>query len=84
MIEDLFHEGHEHLPEHLKHQLTQGNEEITHWILVINCFLKSQHTEREKNEFLKSCAGPGLEKIGRPPVAWLEELRGYMMVNLKN
>lgn len=84
MIEDLFHEGHERLPEHLQQQMSHGSEEISHWILVINCFLKSQYTEREKNEFLKACAGPGLERIGRPPVAWLEELRGYMMVNLKN
>lgn len=83
-IEDLFYEGHENFPEHLNNQLTQGNEEITHWIMVINCFLKSQYTEREKNEFLKTCAGPGLERIGRSPVVWLEELRGYMMVSLKN
>jgi len=84
LIKDLFHEGHDSLPEHLKQQLARGNEEITHLILVINCFLKSQYTEGEKNEFLKACAGPGLAKVGRPPVAWLEELRGYMMVNLKN
>lgn len=84
LIKDLFREGHERLPEHLNKQLTRGNEEITHWIMIINCFLKSHYTEREKNEFLKTCAGPDLERIGRPPVTWLEELKGYMMVNLKN
>lgn len=84
LMKGLFNEGHEHMPEHLKQQMEQGNEEICHMIMVINSFLKSQYPERDKNEFLKSCAGPGLETIGRPPIAWLEELRGYMMVNLKN
>lgn len=84
LIEDLFHEGHERLPDHLKKQLNRGNEEISHLILVINCFLKSHYSDREKNEFLKACAGSGLDRLDRPPVAWLEELRGVMMVNLKN
>lgn len=83
-MEDLFHDGHDHVSEHLKHQLTRGNEEISHWILVINCFLKSPYPEKEKNAFLKSCAGPEIDRFGRPPVVWLEDLRGYMMVNLRN
>lgn len=84
LMEDLFHEGHERLPKHLKHKMTQDNEKITQWILVINCFLKSHYTEQEKSEFLKVCSGGGLEKIGQPPLSWLKELRGYMMINLTN
>ncbi len=84
LVEDLFHEGHEQWPKRLKHKVAQGNERITHWILVINCFLKSHYTDHEKNEFLRACAGGRLEELDRPPVSWLTELRGYMMVNLKN
>lgn len=84
LVEDLFREGHGKLPERLKHKLAQGNEKITHWILIINCFLKSHYTEHQKNEFLKACAGDDLVELGRPPVSWLTELRGYMMVNLKH
>lgn len=84
LMEELFHEGHERLPDKLKHKLSLGNEKVTHWILIINCFLKSTYTEHEKNEFLKVCAGGGLEKIDQPPILWLEELRSYMMINLTN
>lgn len=84
LLEDLFLEGHDKLTEHLGHQMRRSNEEISHWILVINCFLKSHYTTQEKNDFLKACAGPSIDRVGRAPVAWLEELRGYMMVNLKN
>lgn len=84
LLETLFKNGADQMPVQLRRKTSAGNEEIAHWILVISCFLKSQYSEQEKCSFVRTCAGYEMDRLGTPPLLWMEELRNYLMVSLKS
>jgi len=84
LLEALFSEGSARMPVRLSQKVNAGNEEIAHWILVISGFLKSNYSEQEKCRFICESAGIELEILGTPPLVWIEDLRRYLLVNLKN